>query len=223
MRRQHPRPWAVLEDAGAVAERDRYRGRKGYFVPDQFGNPDNARCHERTTGVELVRQLHRAGVHSLGAFVAGVGTGGTLMGVGRALRTAMPQVRVVAVEPAESAVMGGGPPGDHGIQGIGDGFVPALVEMKDLDEVVAVSTAEAHAEAERIRIEHGFCVGPSSGANLLAARRLKARGVSVATLWPDCSDRYVSVGLLPPAAPDVRCPLQTTCVKRSASRLAVAR
>jgi cysteine synthase A len=200
--------------AGAVARRDEFRGRPGHYVPDQFGNPDNTRCHRLTTGVELIAQVRQMGVTRLDWFVAGVGTGGTLMGVGEALRESMPGARLAAVEPEESAVMSGGPPGEHGIQGIGDGFVPALVDRAAIDEVVRVGTAEAHTAASRLRIEHGYCVGMSSGANQVAARRLRARGGSVATVWPDCSDRYVSMGLGTAGSGEVRCPLKACCEAR---------
>ncbi len=115
--------------AGACVARNEYRGKPGHYIPDQFGNPDNVRCHYENTGGELVRQLHDRGVAKVDVFVAGVGTGGTLMGVGSALQSHSPAVRLVAVEPTESAVMSGGPAGDHGIMGIGDGFIPELCDM----------------------------------------------------------------------------------------------
>ena len=200
---------------GAVRVRDTFRGRPGYYVPDQFGNPDNTLCHRTTTGAELVRQLRDAGCERVDCFVAGVGTGGTLMGVGQALKEAWPAVRLVAVEPEESQAMKGGPVGDHGINGIGDGFIPALVDISAVDEVMCVSTSEAHAEAVRIRTEHGHCVGRSSGANLAVALRLKRGGATVVTLFPDCANRYVSVGLEPPSSPDVHCALQSECQART--------
>lgn len=205
--------------AGACARRDEYRTRSGHWVPDQFANPDNTRCHRETTGAELVRQLRDRGVTRLGAFVAGVGTGGTLMGVGEALREAFPEVQLVAVEPCESAVMSGGPAGDHGIMGIGDGFIPPLLDRTRVDAVSQVSTAEAHAECARLRANHGWCVGVSSGANLLAAARFAAsqpaaRKLPVATIWPDSSDRYGSVGLPAPSAETSCCPLAHVCQKR---------
>ena len=205
--------------AGAVARRDTFRGKPGHYVPDQFGNPDNTRCHRLTTGVELIAQVRAKGVRRLDWFVAGIGTGGTLMGVGEALRESMPGVRLAAVEPVESAVLSGGPPGDHGIMGIGDGFVPDLVDRSAIDEIVRVSTAEAHTAASRLRIQHGHCVGMSSGANMVAALRLRARGGSVATVWPDCSDRYVSMGLASPGSGEVRCPLKSFCEARSRAML----
>jgi cysteine synthase A len=105
----------------------------------------------------------------------------------------------------------GGPAGEHGIMGIGDGFIPPLVDMREVDGVEAVSTAEAMATAQRIRREHGCCVGVSAGANLAAALRVRAGGARVATLWPDRGDRYVSVGLEGPDAPGIRCDLRACC------------
>lgn len=201
--------------AGACARRDTYRGRSGFFIPDQFANPENSECHRTTTGRELVTQVRARGGMPLGAFVAGVGTGGTLMGVSAALREAFPGVRRVAVEPDESAVMSGGPAGEHGIAGIGDGFVPALVDLRQVDEVMRIPTAEAHATARRLHREHGYCVGPSAGANFAAALRLRDRGLRTATLWPDCADRYGSQGFAPPADAGTTCPLRSYCRERT--------
>jgi len=206
---------------GAIAVRDGYRGRPGYYVPDQFANPDNPRCHRLTTGAEILRQLDEQGRERVDAFVAGVGTGGTLMGVGSALRGRFERLRLVAVEPAESAVMSGGVAGDHGIGGIGDGFIPDLVDMRLVDEVIAVSTEDAHAEACRIRTEHGHCVGRSAGANMIAASRLRDRGLEVVTLWPDCANRYLSVGLESPASAEVRCALRPGCEARTRDLLGI--
>jgi cysteine synthase A len=207
---------------GAVRMRDSYRGRPGFYVPDQFGNPDNTRCHRTTTGAEILAQLREHGCGPVDCFVAGVGTGGTLMGVGQALREVYPEVRLVAVEPEESQVMRGFPGGDHGINGIGDGFIPALIDMSAVDDVMCVSTQEAHAEATRIRTELGYCVGRSAGANMLVSLRLKALGATVVTLWPDCANRYVSVGLEPPSSADVRCHQRAECQLRTVELLPVA-
>jgi cysteine synthase A len=209
--------------AGACARRDQYQSRTGYWIPDQFANPDNVRCHRETTGAELVRQLLDRGVLRLYAFVAGVGTGGTLMGVGEAVREAFPGVRIVAVEPSESAVMSGGAAGEHGIMGIGDGFVPPIVDLARIDEVIRVSTAEALAECRRLRAHHGWCVGLSAGANLLAAARLAGPGLPVATVWPDSADRYESVGLDPPSAGTSCCPLSHACHRRMTELLDTSR
>ena len=204
---------------GAIALRDSFRGQPGYYVPDQFGNPDNSLCHYRTTGREIVDQLRELGCERADAFVAGVGTGGTLMGVGAALREAMPGLRLVAVEPEESAVMSGGPPGEHGIMGIGDGFIPALVDMGQVDEVERVGSDDAHRAAEQLRVVHGFCVGRSAGANMIAARRWREKGAAVVTLWPDCANRYVSLGLQPPSSEEVRCALREGCEHRTSELL----
>ena len=184
--------------AEAAAIRDRLAAEHGWFNTDQFSNPLNAECHERTTGEEIAEQT---GGRPIDAFVAGVGTGGTLIGVSRRLRRDHPTLRVVAVEPAESAVMSGNPAGSHGISGIGDGFVPALARGGAggldplIDEVVLVSTAEATAAAKHLAGEHGFCVGISSGANFVAARRLAKRFTTVVTIFPDGFTKYRSRGL----------------------------
>jgi cysteine synthase len=202
--------------AGACARRDEYRGVPGHYIPDQFGNPDNARCHREFTGHELVRQLRDRGIGRVDVFVAGVGTGGTLMGVGQALQDWAPGVRLVAVEPSESAVMSGGPSGDHGIMGIGDGFIPALMDMSRVHEVVRVTTEAAHDECRRLREVHGWCVGVSAGANMIAARAFTRPDRTVVTLWPDSADRYVSVGLGPPGNTGRGCPLSHVCQRRNA-------
>ena len=162
------------------------------FLPSQFSNPDNPRCHETTTGPEILRQTEGA----LDAFVMGVGTGGTLMGVGRALRRASVRARIVAVEPDESAVMSGGRPGPHGIQGLADGFIPEIVRLEEVDEVVRVKTADARAMARRLGAEEGLLVGISSGANVVAAIEVARRlgtGRTVVTVLPDRGERYLSL------------------------------
>jgi cysteine synthase A len=185
--------------AEAAAIRDRLAADNGWFNPDQFSNPLNVECHERTTGEEIVAQT---GGRRLDAFVAGIGTGGTLVGVSRRLRRANPALRVAAVEPEESAVMSGGAAGSHGISGIGDGFIPALASdgadglHPDIDEVIVVSTEEATEAARRIATEHGFCVGVSSGANFVAAKRLAGRFETVVTIFPDGYTKYRSRGLV---------------------------
>ena len=201
--------------AGACARRDAMRGTPGCWIPDQFGNPDNTRCHRETTGREIVRQLRDLAIDRVDAFVAGVGTGGTLMGVGQALREAFPRVAIVAVEPEESADMSGGPPGEHDIQGIGDGFVPALVDMSFVHGVARVSSEEAREAARRIHAVHGYCVGMSAGANMAAALDFAQGGRAVVTIWPDCSDRYMSMGLEPPHSWQTQCPHRTRCSVRA--------
>src|SRR5436190_4296025 len=150
--------------AEAAAIRDRLASEHGWFNPDQFSNPLNVECHERTTGQEILIQAEG---RRLDAFVAGVGTGGTLIGIARRLRRENPALQVFAVEPTESAVMTGGAAGPHGISGIGDGFIPAIAGdgagglAPEIDGVLCVSTEEATAEARRLARAHGFCVGIS--------------------------------------------------------------
>ena len=188
--------------AEAARIRDGLAREHGWFNPDQFSNPLNVECHDQTTGREILLQVLRQVGRPIGAFVAGVGTGGTLIGVGRRLRGEFPAVRVVAVEPAESAVMSGGRAGLHTIQGIGDGFIPAIAGDGGggvnalIDDVEVVSSDEAKAAAVRLAEVHGFCVGISSGANLVAAQRAARRveGV-VVTVFPDGYAKYQSQGL----------------------------
>jgi cysteine synthase A len=183
----------------AVQIRDRMVKEGNCFTTDQFSNSLNALCHYQTTGQEIIKQLEAESV-SVGAFVAGVGTGGTLMGVARALREVNPNIFVAAVEPAESAVMSGGEAGPHGIGGIGDGFVPELVKAGEalspvIEEVMKVTSKDASETSRRLARKFGFCVGVSSGANFLAAKRLAKRFENVATVFPDGFTRYVSLGL----------------------------
>ncbi|MBV6502915.1 MAG: Cysteine synthase [Fimbriimonadales bacterium] len=207
--------------AEAVEIRDRIASEQGAFNPDQFSNPLNVECHFRTTGQEIIRQISHRNPQSV-AFIAGVGTGGTLMGVGRALRLAYPRVRLVAVEPSESAVMGGGAPGPHGIFGIGDGFIPPIVGngqggvSSELDEVVRVSTEDAIEASHRLRAKHGICVGISSGANFLAASRFVDEFDAVVTVFADGYSKYASHGLL--HAGEGRCPFGERCPEPIPSR-----
>ena len=161
------------------------------FLPRQFSNPDNVETHRTGTGPEIKRQLNG----EIDAFVMGVGTGGTVMGVGRALRKAGSRARIVAVEPDESAVMSGGEPGPHGIQGLADGFIPPLLNLEEIDQVVRISTREAIDAAHRIGVEEGLLVGISSGANVLAATRVATKlgpGHNVITVLCDRGERYLS-------------------------------
>ena len=161
------------------------------FLPRQFANPDNIEAHRTTTGPEILRQLNG----EIDAFVMGVGTGGTVMGVGRALRKAGSRARIVAVEPDESAVLSGGAPGPHGIQGLADGFIPALVNLDELDQVVRISTRDAIDAAQQIGVDEGLLVGISSGANVLAATQVAAElgpGHNLVTVLCDRGERYLS-------------------------------
>jgi cysteine synthase len=182
---------------GAVEKRDELVARIGAFNPNQFGNPDNPECHYRTTGQEILRQLEELEDEpQIAAFVAGTGTGGTLMGVRRALIEHSPAMKTVAVEPTESSVMKGGMPGLHSIQGIGDGFIPPLVDMNLVDEVAAISSADAIKRMKKLMAERGLFVGISSGANVLAAERyiedFRPKGI-VVTILSDRGERYLSM------------------------------
>ena len=184
----------------AVRLRDEMARDGRYFSTNQFSNQLNVECHYRTTGQEIIRQL-RAERRVAEAFVAGVGTGGTLIGVAKALREVNPTVRVVAVEPEESAVMSGGTPGPHAIQGIGDGFIPEIVHSEKgnlnsmIDGVVRVKSDDAVEASKSIEKSHGYCVGVSSGANFLVAKSLLGKHGTVVTIFPDGFNRYVSLGL----------------------------
>jgi cysteine synthase A len=174
--------------AGAVAEAEAVVSRTARaFMPRQFENAANPEVHARTTAREILDALP-----DLAAFVAGVGTGGTLTGVGSVLHAERPEVLVVAVEPAKSAVLSGGEPGLHAIQGIGAGFVPRIFDRSFIGEVVTVTDVAADKMARRLAREEGFLVGPSSGANVHVACEIAARVKGpVVTLLCDSGERYL--------------------------------
>jgi cysteine synthase A len=164
-----------------------------WYMPQQFNNPANPEVHRRTTAVEILAQLPR-----LDAFVAGVGTGGTITGVGEVLRTGPRPPWIAAVEPAASPVLSGGEPGYHHIQGIGAGFVPAILNTKVYDEVIPVSDEEAVAHTRAIARFEGVLVGVSAGANCAAAIRVARKlgaGAVVLTIFPDTGERYLTTDL----------------------------
>ncbi|HEX9263338.1 MAG TPA: cysteine synthase A, partial [Candidatus Binatia bacterium] len=164
-----------------------------YFMPQQFNNPANPEMHRKTTAVELLKQFKR-----IDAFVAGVGTGGTITGVGEVLKEKMKGVRICAVEPAASAVISGGEPGYHKIQGIGAGFIPAVLNRQVLDEVITVSDEEATHYARRLAAEEGLLVGISSGAACCAALKVAkalGQGHVVVTIFADKGEHYLSTDL----------------------------
>ncbi|MFI5385478.1 MAG: PLP-dependent cysteine synthase family protein [Fimbriimonadales bacterium] len=200
--------------AEAVSIRDEMAAKPGFFNPDQFSNELNVECHRTTTGQEILEQVPGP----IDAFVAGVGTGGSLIGVGKALRERYPLVRIVAVEPEESAVMSGGEPGPHRIFGIGDGFIPPIAQNGEgavhdlIDEVERVDSAEAVEAASILRARYGLCVGISSGANFLAAKRQKSGHAAVVTLFADGYVKYRSHGLREAIEPE--CPHADYCVKQ---------
>lgn len=185
---------AHLGMMGSIAEAKRLVNTHGYVLLDQFSNPDTVKAHYTSTGPEIWAQAGH-----VDAFIAGVGTGGTLMGVGRYLRERNPKVRLIAVEPAESPVLSGGVAGPHIIQGIGAGFVPALVERPFIDEVLTVTGTQATVTARRLGREEGLLSGISSGANVFAALFVAARpefcGKRLVTVLPDSGERYLSTAL----------------------------
>ena len=163
----------------------------GYLLLQQFKNPDNPAAHRRTTAEEI----WYATDGKVDAFVAGVGTGGTITGVGQVLKARRPGVLVVAVEPAKSPVLRGGKPASHGIQGIGANFVPEVLDRSVIDEIIDVADEDAHATSARLAREEGLLVGISSGANVFAALQIAARlgkGHIVVTVLPDTGERYLS-------------------------------
>jgi cysteine synthase len=175
--------------AGAVAEAERIAARTDHaFMPRQFDNPANPAIHERTTGPEILRA-----VPSIDVFVAGVGTGGTLTGVGRILRKEKPNAKIVAVEPTKSPVLSGGAPGLHAIQGLGAGFIPKILQRELIDEVITVTDVAADKMMRRLAREEGLLVGPSSGANVHAAHELakKMPHATIVTILCDSGERYL--------------------------------
>ena len=163
------------------------------FVPQQFENPDNPRIHYEQTAVELWHQSSG----DIACFVAGVGSGGTLQGVGKFLKEHKPGVKIVAVEPKNVSALLGHEPGLHQIQGIGDGFIPAILDVSMVDEVIEVSDEDAIETTRELGRDFGLLVGISSGANIWAARQLaKKINGNIATVLPDRAERYFSTALL---------------------------
>jgi cysteine synthase A len=175
---------------GSLKKENELAKNKKYFAVRQFDNEDNIIAFERTLGKEILTQ-HK---NRIDAFVAGVGTGGTIIGVSRAIRKRYPDAKIFAVEPYESQVLVGKRPKEHGIEGIGDGFIPGIyLRNKDMvDGVIAIRSKDAINEAKRIA-SLGFFVGFSSGANMLAAKQLKKRFKNIVTVFPDRGDRYFSM------------------------------
>ncbi len=186
----------ALGMAGAIQEARRIAAEtENSFIPSQFSNPANPDAHYRTTGPEIWADTQG----QVDIFVAGVGTGGTLSGIGRFLKDQNPHVKIVAVEPASSPVLSGGRAGTHGIQGIGAGFVPKNLDPAVVDEILPMSDEAACNAARECARTKGLLIGLSSGAVLAAAQSLACRpenqGKTIVTLFPDSGERYLSTGL----------------------------
>ncbi|MEE9213344.1 MAG: cysteine synthase A [Thermodesulfobacteriota bacterium] len=164
------------------------------FMPQQFTNKANTEVHSNITGVEIIEQIPG----KVDAFVAGVGTGGTLTGIGKTLRKRYPDVRIYAVEPEESPVLSGGTPGNHGIQGIGIGFIPQILDTTIYDDVIKVKTEDAIAFTRQLASKEGILVGISSGASGYGAVKIAkylGPGKNIVTIFSDSGERYLTTGL----------------------------
>lgn len=181
---------------GAIAKAEELKNTiEGSIILGQFVNPDNPQAHRKTTGPEIYEDTDG----EVDIFVAGVGTGGTVTGVGGYLKKLKPQVKVVAVEPDTSPVLSGGEPGVHKIQGIGAGFVPDVLDTDVYDEIIPVRAADAFAAARQLAADEGILTGISSGAALWAAlslaKREENKGKTIVALLPDTGERYLSTEL----------------------------
>lgn len=181
---------------GAIAKANELKAEiTGSIILGQFDNPANAAIHKATTGPEIWNDTDG----NIDVFVAGVGTGGTITGVGEYLKSKNPNVKIIAVEPVSSPVLAGGTPGPHKIQGIGAGFIPKVLNTDIYDEIIGVSNEDAFQEGREIAVQEGILVGISSGAALYAAKELAKReeyfGKTIVVLLPDSGDRYLSTPL----------------------------
>lgn len=179
---------------GAIRKATELAGEHGYFIPQQFQNQANPEIHRITTGPEIVEQMG----DQLDAFIAGIGTGGTITGAGEVLKEAYKDIKIYAVEPADSPVLSGGKPGPHKIQGIGAGFVPETLDVEVYDEIIQVKTEQAFEYARRVAKEEGILVGISSGAVVYAATEVAkklGKGKKVLVIIPSNGERYLSTPL----------------------------
>jgi cysteine synthase A len=187
----------AVKGMGAAVEKanELMKEYKNAFMPMQFSNPANVKVHYETTAVEIWNDLDG----KVDILVAGVGTGGTLMGIGRFLKEKNPEIKVIAVEPESSPVLSGGEAGKHGIQGIGAGFIPDIIESGIIDEVIVVNDEAAIDFARKSAREEGILCGISSGAAASAAvevaGRASSKGKNIVTIFPDTAERYLSTPL----------------------------
>ncbi len=177
---------------GAVKKAEEIAKENGYFMPQQFKNPANPEIHRRTTALEIWEDTEG----KIDIFVAGVGTGGTITGVGEVLKKFKPSIKIVAVEPAESPVLSGGEPGPHKIQGIGAGFIPDILNVDVIDEIIKVRSEDAGEMVRKLAKEEGILAGISSGAAVCAALEIASReenkGKMIVVMLPDTGERYLS-------------------------------
>ncbi|MBO1628126.1 cysteine synthase A [Bacillus cereus] len=179
---------------GAIRKATELAKDHGYFIPQQFQNQANPEIHRLTTGPEIVEQMG----NQLDAFIAGIGTGGTITGAGEVLKETYKDIKIYAVEPADSPVLSGGKPGPHKIQGIGAGFVPETLDVEVYDEIIQVKTEQAFEYARRVAREEGILVGISSGAVIYAATEVAkklGKGKKVLVIIPSNGERYLSTPL----------------------------
>lgn len=179
---------------GAIAKAEQLKEENGYFMPQQFENQANPKIHEATTGKEIVEQM----ADGLDAFVSGIGTGGTITGAGKVLKEHFKDIQIFAVEPVDSPVLSGGTPGPHKIQGIGAGFVPAILNTEIYDEVIQISNDEAFEASREAARNEGILGGISAGAAIAAAKKVAkklGKGKKVLAVLPDNGERYLSTKL----------------------------
>lgn len=182
--------------AGAIEKAEEIKNNsENAYIPDQFNNPANADIHRKTTGPEILRDTYG----KIDYFVAGVGTGGTITGVGEVLKAFNPEIKIVAVEPSKSPVLSGGKKGTHGLMGIGAGFIPGILNRDIIDEVIAVTEEDAYKASREAAKSDGLLVGISSGAVLHAAKEIAIKNnnknIRIVVLLPDSGERYLSTEL----------------------------
>jgi len=188
----------ALGMSGAIAEAERLNKEiSGSFIPDQFKNPANVNAHYKNTGPEIFKDMNAFGKADI--FVAGVGTGGTITGVGKYLKEQNPDTKVIAIEPAKSPVLSGGKAGSHGLQGIGANFIPEILDRDILDEIISVNEDDAFNACRVLAKKEGILAGISSGAALYAAietaKKPENKGKNIVVLLPDSGTRYLSTNL----------------------------